>query len=200
MLISSVPVDSRGIESFGAWFVRGQTYRLVLVCKNEQGLMSEAPSKHFLDPFFPTVGPILHGEYCSSIPVAQNASAIHACWPHIEAGGAGIRSILWCVGSKPEGEDIFPCQKTLELHGKAILRPDSKLSEYFVTVIVVSTAGMNSTRVSSLVQVDDMDPTPGVVDILSSSQSTVFNCPAAGFQTISSELNGFRIPWSETHT
>ena len=69
-----------------------------------------------------------------------------------------------------------------------------------MTVIVVSTAGMNSTRVSSLVQVDDMDPTPGVVDILSSSQSTVFNCPAAGFQTISSELNGFRIPWSETHT
>ena len=72
MLISSVPVDSRGIESFGAWFVRGQTYRLVLVCKNEQGLMSEALSKNFLVPFFPTVGPILHGEYCSSIPVAQN--------------------------------------------------------------------------------------------------------------------------------
>jgi hypothetical protein len=38
----------------------------------------------------------------------------------------------------------------LELHGKAILRPDSKISEYFVTVIVVSTAGMNSKRVSSL--------------------------------------------------
>jgi hypothetical protein len=191
VLISSVPVDSRGIESFGTWFVRGQTYRLALVCKNEQGLMTEASSQHFLVPFFPSVGTILHGEYCSSIPVVQNASVIHACWPYIEAGGAGIRSILWCVGSKPEGEDICRCQKTSELHGKAILRPDSRISEYFVTVIVVSTAGINSTRVSSLVQVDDKDPTPGVVDILSSAQSTVFNCPAAGFQSISSEFLGY---------
>ena len=191
VLISSVPVDSRGIESFGTWFVRGQTYRLALVCKNEQDLMSEASSKHFLVPFFPTVGPILHGEHCSSIPVVQNASVIRACWPHIEAGGAGIRSILWCVGSKPEGEDICRCQKTLELHGKAILRPDSKISEYFVTVIVVSTAGMNSTRGSCLVQVDDKDPTPGVVDILSSAQSTVFNCPVAGFQSVSSDFHGY---------
>ena len=66
-----------------------------------------------------------------------------------EAGGAEIQSILWCVGSKAEWEDIHPCQKTSALYGNALLGPESKIAEYFVTVKVVSTAGLNSTRVSS---------------------------------------------------
>ena len=170
--VSAVPIDSIGVASFGPWFEFGQSYSLVLTCSNAKGLVAESSSSSFLVPYPPSIGHIRHGQHCSLVAFVQDTSLIQACWPEISGGGAEIQSVVWGLGSKPGLEDIMACKEASQQLGVAILGSGLTPAEYYKTVAVISTAGINSSSTSSVVRLDSSDPKPGIVNLFTSSKTS----------------------------
>ena len=119
--VSNIPIDSVGFCSFGPWFEFGHSYSLVLSCSDAKGLIAESSSASFIVPFAPSIGPMMHGEHCSSVAFVQDTSSIQACWPEIRLKGQTYNQV-WGVFTVSLGWRIYWRVKVLHTSSESRLQ------------------------------------------------------------------------------